>query len=82
MTEKRYAVTVSIFLGLSVVLTLFIFLLVSHHRHVPDRVRLDRGALLGPGSRATEGIKPVTRVNVPSAEMQRESVQPKAGTQR
>ena len=82
MAEKRYAVTVSIFLGISVVLTLFIFLLVSHHRHIPDRVRLDRGVLLGGGSSVAEGVKPVTQVNVPSAETQRESVQPKAGTQR
>ena len=82
MAEKRYAVTVSIFLGIGVVLTLFIFLLVSHHRHIPDRVRLDRGALLGGGSSAAERVKPVTRVNVPSAETQREPVQPKAGIQR
>jgi hypothetical protein len=82
MAEKRYAVTVSIFLGISVVLTLFIFLLVSHHRHVPDRVRLDRGALLGDGSSVPERVKSVTQVNVPSAETQQESVQPKTGTQR
>ena len=82
MAEKRYAVTVSIFLGIGVVLTLFIFLLVSHHRHIPDRVRLDRGALLGGGSSAADQVKPVTQVNVPSAETQREPVQPKAGTQR
>lgn len=71
MTEK---VTISIFLGISVVLALFIFLLVSHHRHIPDRVRLDRGALLGGGSSAAERVKP--------AETQREPIQPKAGTQR
>ena len=82
MAEKRYAVSVSIILGISVVLTLFIFLLVSHHRHIPDRVRLDRGALLGGGSSVAERVKPVTQVNVPSAETQREPVQPKAGTQR
>ena len=74
MTEKRYAVTVSIFLGISVVLTLFIFLLVSHHHDIPDRVRLDRGPLLGSGSSVTERIKPVAQVNVASAETQREPV--------
>jgi hypothetical protein len=79
MTEK---VTISIFLGISVLLALFIFLLVSHHRHIPDRVRLDRGALLGGGSSAAERVKPVTQVNVPSAETQREPIQPKSGTQR
>jgi hypothetical protein len=77
----RYATSISIFLGISVVLTLFIFLLVSHHRHIPDRVRLDRGALLGGGSGVAERVNPVTQVT-PSAETQREPVQPRAGTQR
>jgi cytochrome c5 len=56
------------------VLLLFIFLLVGHHRHIPDRVRLDRGPLLGGGSSVTERIKPVAQVNVASAETQREPV--------
>jgi len=72
MTEKRYATNVSITLGISVVLMLFIFLLVGHHRDTPDRVRLDRGALLGNGSSVAERIKPVAQVNVASAETQRE----------
>ena len=74
MTEKRYAVNVSIILGVSVVLMLFIFLLVGHHHHIPDRVRLDRGVLLGSGSSVAERIKPVAQVNVASAEAQREPV--------
>jgi hypothetical protein len=77
----RYATSISIILGISVVLMLFIFLLVGHHRHIPDRVRLDRGTLLGGGSSVAERGKPVTQVT-PSAETQREPVQPKAGTQR
>jgi len=72
MAEKRYAVNVLTILGISVVLMLFIFLLVGHHRNVPDRVRLDRGALLGSGSSVAERIKPVAQVNVASAETQRE----------
>jgi cytochrome c5 len=74
MTEKRYAMNVSIILGISVVLMLFIFLLVGHHHDIPDRVRLDRGALLGTGSSVAERIKPVAQVNVASAETQREPV--------
>jgi len=74
MTEKRYAVNVSIILGISAVLMLFIFLLVGHHREIPDRVRLDRGALLGTGSSVAERIKLVAQVNVASAEAQREPV--------
>jgi len=74
MTEKRYAVNVSIILGVGVVLMLFIFLLVGHHRDIPDRVRLDRGVLLGSGSSVAERIKPVAQVNVASAETQQEPV--------
>src|SRR5947207_3144886 len=64
----------SIILGISVVLMLFIFLLVGHHQHIPDRVRLDRGPLLGTGSSVTERIKPVAQVDIASAETQREPV--------
>ena len=70
MNKKSY----SIILGISAVLMLFIFLLVGHHRDTPDRVRLDRGALLGTGSSVAERIKPVAQVNVASAETQREPV--------
>jgi hypothetical protein len=82
MTEKSYATNVWMILGVSVVLLLFIFLLVGHHHDVPDRVRVNRGALLGPGSGVAEQVKPATQINVPSAETQREPVRPKAGTQR
>jgi cytochrome c5 len=74
MTEKRYAMNVSIILGISVVLMLFIFVLVAHHRDTPDRVRQHRGALLGSGSSVAERIKPVGQVDVASAETRREPV--------
>jgi len=74
MTEKRYALNVSIILGISVALLSFIFLLVGHHHDIPDRVRLDRGALLGTGSSVAERIKPVAQANVASAETQRAPV--------
>src|SRR5207245_11811893 len=74
MTEKRYVVNVAVILGVSVVLMLFIFLLVGHHQHIPDRVQLDRGTLLGTGSSVAERIKPVAEVNIASAETQREPV--------
>jgi cytochrome c5 len=74
MTEKRYVVNVAVILGVSVVLMLFIFLLVGHHQHTPDRVQLDRGTLLGTGSSVAERIKPVAEVNIASAETQREPV--------
>jgi len=65
--------SLSIILGISVVLMLFIFLLVGHHRDIPDRVRQDRSELLGAGSSVAE------RVGVPAAETQREPVK-KAAT--
>ncbi len=70
MNKKSY----SIILGISALLMLFIFLLVGHHRDVPDRVRLDRGALLGAGSSVAERVRPVAQVNIASTEAQREPV--------
>lgn len=74
MTEKRYAVNVSIILGISAVLMLFIFVLVAHHRDIPDQVGQHRSALLASGSNVAERIKPVGQVVVASAETQREPV--------
>lgn len=76
MTEKRYAVNVSIILGISAsaVLMLFVFVLVAHHQDIPDRVRLDRSALLRTGSSVAERIKPVGQVVFASVEAQREPV--------
>jgi len=72
MTKKSHVMNVSIILVISVALMLFMFVLVAHHRDMPDRVRLDRGTLLSNGSSAAERIKPVAQVNVASAETQRE----------
>ncbi len=56
---------ISIILGVSVVLMLFIFLLVGHHRDIPDRVRQDRSELLGAGSSVADSVpsaeKPVEK---------------------
>ena len=74
MAQKRYVLNVSIILGVSAVLMLFLYILVSHHREIPDRVRQDRGVLLGSGSTVAERIKPVGQVVVASAEPQPEPV--------
>src|SRR3970040_2225289 len=76
MAEKRNAVNVSTVLGISasLVLMLFFFILVAHHRDVPDRVRQQRPAQLSAGSSVAERIKPVGQVVVASAETQKESV--------
>ena len=74
MTKKSYAMHVSMILGASAVLLLFFYILVAHHRDIPDRVRLDRGVLLSTASSVAERIKPVGQVSVASVETQREPV--------
>ena len=74
MTQKSYAMNVLIILGVSAVLMLFFFALVAHHHDIPDRVRLDRSALLATGSSVAERIKPVGQGSVLSAETRREPV--------
>jgi hypothetical protein len=71
MTKKSYATNVSIILGISVVLMLFIFVLVSHHRATSERVRQDRSALLGAGSGVAEQTQPARPVSGPATETQR-----------
>jgi cytochrome c5 len=68
MTPKSYTMNVAIILGISAALMLFIFVLVTHHHSMADRVRLDRSALLSTGSSVAERIKPVGQVSVLSAE--------------
>ena len=72
MTNKSYAMNVSIILGVSVTLLLFIFVLVAHHRSVADRIRLDRSTLRSTALSVAERIKPVGQVSVQSAETQPE----------
>ena len=68
MTKKSYAMHVSLILGISVVLMLFIFVLVAHHRGIPDRVQQQRGALMSTAISVAERIKPVGQVSILSAE--------------
>jgi cytochrome c5 len=74
MTKKSYAMHVSMILGVSAVLLLFIFVLVTHHHDIPDRVRLDRGTLLATASSVAERIKPVGQVSLQSAQTRPEPV--------
>jgi len=74
MTEKRNATNISIILGLSVVLMLFIFVLVAHHRDIPDRVKQHRSAVLSAGSSVDERIKPVGQVDVAAEKTPQEPV--------
>jgi cytochrome c5 len=72
MSKKRHAMNVSVILGISAVLMLFIFVLVDHHRGMPDRTRLDRSELLATGSSVAERINPFGQISVASAETQQE----------
>lgn len=74
MTKKSYAMHVSLILGISVVLMLFIFVLVVHHRGIPDRVQQQRGALMSTAVSVAERIKPIGQVNILSAETRPEPV--------
>ena len=75
MAGKRFAKNVSIILGIGGVLVLFSFVLVTHHRNIPDRVRQHRNALLGAGSSVAERTKAIGQINIASAETQHQSVQ-------
>lgn len=74
MANKRFAKNVSIILGIGVVLMLFSFVLVAHHREIPDRVRQNRNALLSAGSSVAERTKAISEINVASTETPRQPV--------
>ena len=67
MAKKSYATHVAMILGTGTALLAFIFILVAHHREVPGKVRLDRGALLS-GASVAERIKPVGEIAVAGAQ--------------
>jgi cytochrome c5 len=62
MSKKNYAMHVAMILGSSAALLVFIFILVAHHRDIPEKVRMDRGVLLAGGSSVAERIKPVGEI--------------------
>lgn len=74
MTEKRYAMKVSIVLGVSVLLMLFFFVLVAHHQDIPDRIRKHRSVPQVTGSSVAERIETVGQVSAVSPDIQREPV--------
>jgi cytochrome c5 len=47
---------------------MFIFVLVAHHRDIPEKVRMDRGVLLAGGSSVAERIKPVGEIAFAAAQ--------------
>ena len=67
MAKKSYAMHVAMILGSSVALLVFIFILVAHHRDIPDKVRMDRGPLRAGALSVAERIKPVGEIAVAGA---------------
>lgn len=74
MAGKRFAKNISIIFGIGGMLMLFSFVLVAHHRDIPDRVRQNRNALLGAGSSVAERTKAIGQINAASAETRRQPV--------
>lgn len=68
MAKKSYAMHVAMILGSSAALLVFTFILVAHHRDIPDRVRMEGGALLASGSSVAERIKPVGEIAFATAQ--------------
>jgi len=68
MSKKSYAMHVAMILGSSAALLVFMFILVAHHRDIPDKVRMDRGVLLAGGSSVAERIKPVGEIAFAAAQ--------------
>lgn len=68
MSKKSYVMHVAMILGSSAALLVFIFILVAHHRDIPEKVRMDRSVLLAGGSSAAERIKPVGEIAFAAAQ--------------
>ncbi|MEX2240607.1 MAG: c-type cytochrome [Burkholderiales bacterium] len=68
MAKKSYAMHVAMILGSSTALLVFMFILVAHHRSIPEKVRMDRSTLLASGSSVAERIKPVGEVAFATAQ--------------
>jgi cytochrome c5 len=68
MAKKSYVMHVAMILGSSAALLVFIFILVAHHRDIPEKVRMDRGVLLAGGSSVAERIKPVGEIAFAAAQ--------------
>jgi len=80
MPKKSYAMHYVMILGSSAVLLVFIFILVAHHRSIPDAVKVDRGVLRASGSSADARIKPVGEVAFAGAKTPQEPVKPAVAT--
>ncbi|MBI3898067.1 MAG: cytochrome c5 family protein [Gammaproteobacteria bacterium] len=66
--KKSYKTHLTIFLSLGTALALFVYLLVDHHRSIPDAIAEQRQPLLGDNTTMADRIKPYGDVNVAGAQ--------------
>ena len=59
MAKKKYVVHTAVISGFFMAVSLFAYLLISHHMSMPDQVTQSRAGLLSNGQDAIERIKPV-----------------------
>ncbi|MBI2748080.1 MAG: cytochrome c5 family protein [Burkholderiales bacterium] len=74
MNNKRWAKNFWIIFGIGVVLLLFGYAFVAHHRDTPDQIRQHRNALLRSGPGAPDGTKAASQKNSAASETRREPV--------
>lgn len=75
MNNKRWAKNFWIIFGIGVVLLLFGYAFVAHHRDTPDQIRQHRNALLRSGPGAADGTRAAGQINGAAAAAPREPVQ-------
>ena len=59
MAKKKYVVHTAVISGFFMAVSLFAYLLISHHMSMPNQVTQSRAGLLSNGQNAIERIKPV-----------------------
>ena len=62
MAKKKYVVHTAVISGFFMAISLFAYLLISHHMSMPNQVTQSRAGLLSNGQNAIERIKPVGKL--------------------
>lgn len=62
MAKKKYVVHTAVISGFFMAVSLFAYLLISHHMSMPNQVTQSRAGLLSNGQNAIERIKPVGKL--------------------
>ena len=62
MAKKKYVVHTAVISGFFMAISLFAYLLISHHMSMPNQVTQSRAGLLSNGQNTIERIKPVGKL--------------------